>query len=108
MIVSKALAPRPRNGVEVRELDWEQVQGWFQRTFFSGEDLPSNQRTAEQESPIAAAHRILTNAMSVMPMAIYQRRDGGRYPRRPGARRGGRKRPSHRSSGPGRAAGVPG
>ncbi len=80
MIASKALARRPRNGVEVRELDWEQVQGWFQRTFFAGEDLPSNQRTAEQESPIAAAHRILTNAMSVMPMAIYQRRDGGRYP----------------------------
>lgn len=80
MIVSKALIPRPRNSVEVRELDWEQVQGWFQRTFFSGEDLPSNQRAAEQESPIAAAHRILTNAMSVMPMAVYQRRDGGRYP----------------------------
>lgn len=80
MIVSKALAPRPRNGVEVRELDWEQVQGWFQRTFFAGEDIPSTQRTAEQESPIAAAHRILTNAMSIMPMAFYQRRDGGRYP----------------------------
>ncbi len=80
MIVSKALIPRPRNSVEVRELDWEQVQGWFQRTFFSGEELPANQRTAEQESPIAAAHRILTNAMSVMPMAVYQRRDGGRYP----------------------------
>lgn len=80
MIVSKALASRPRNGVEVRELDWEQVQGWFQRTFFAGEDIPSTQRTAEQESPIAAAHRILTNAMSIMPMAFYQRRDGGRYP----------------------------
>lgn len=80
MILSKAMASRPRNGVEVRELDWEQVQGWFQRTFFAGEDLPSNQRTAEQESPIAAAHRILTNAMSVMPMAVYRRRDGGRYP----------------------------
>lgn len=80
MIVSKALASRPRNGAETRELDWEQVQGWFQRTFFAGEDLPSSQRAAERESPIAAAHRILTNAMSVMPMAIFQRRDGGRYP----------------------------
>ena len=80
MIVSKALVPRPRNGAEVRELDWEQVQGWFQRTFFAGEELPSSQRAAEQESPIAAAHRILTNAMSVMPIGIYQRRDGGRYP----------------------------
>ena len=80
MIVSNALAPRPRNGVEVKELDWEQVQGWFQKTFFAGEELPATQRTAEQESPIAAAHRILTNAMSVMPMAVYQKRDGGRYP----------------------------
>ena len=80
MIVSKALASRPRNGAETRELDWEQVQGWFQRTFFAGEELPSSQRAAEQESPIAAAHRILTNAMSVMPIGIYQRRDGGRYP----------------------------
>ena len=80
MIVSKALASRPRNGAETRELDWEQVQGWFQRTFFAGEDLPSSQRAAEQESPIAAAHRILTNAMSVMPIGVYQRRDGGRYP----------------------------
>ena len=80
MIFSKALAPRPRNGAEVKELDWEQVQRRFQQLFFAGEELPSNQRTAEQESPIAAAHRILTNAMSVMPMALYQRRDGGRYP----------------------------
>ena len=80
MIFSKALAPRSRNGAEVRELDWEQVQRRFQQLFFAGEELPSNQRTAEQESPIAAAHRILTNAMSVMPMALYQRRDGGRYP----------------------------
>lgn len=80
MIVSKALASRPRNGAETRELDWEQVQGWFQRTFFAGEELPSSQRAAEQESPIAAAHRILTNAMSVMPIGVYQRRDGGRYP----------------------------
>lgn len=80
MIVSNALASRPRNGVEVKELDWEQVQGWFQKTFFAGEELPATQRTAEQESPIAAAHRILTNAMSVMPMAVYQKRDGGRYP----------------------------
>lgn len=80
MIVSKALAPRPRNGAEVKELDWAQVQRRFQQVFFSGEELPSSQGAAEQESPIAAAHRILTNAMSVMPMAVYQRRDGGRYP----------------------------
>lgn len=80
MILSRSIRRQPRNKAEVRELDWEQVQSRLQRVFFAGEDIPSNQRTAEQESPIAAAHRILTNAMSVMPMALYQRRDGGRYP----------------------------
>lgn len=80
MIFSRSMQKRPENKVDVRELDWSQVQTWFQQAFFSGEDLPSGQRMAEQESPIAAAHRILTNAMSILPMSIYQRRDGGRYP----------------------------
>ena len=80
MIFSRSMQKRPENKVEARELDWSQVQTWFQQAFFSGEDLPSGQRTAEQESPIAAAHRILTNAMSILPMTIYQRRDDGRYP----------------------------
>ena len=80
MILSNSMRPRPRNGVEVTELDWEQVQRRFQQIFFAGEELPSTQRTAEQESPIAAAHRILTNAMSVMPMAIFQKREDGRHP----------------------------
>lgn len=74
------MRPQPRSQVEVKELDWEQVQRRFQQIFFAGEEIPCTQRTAEQESPIAAAHRILTNAMSVMPMAVYQRRNGGRYP----------------------------
>lgn len=80
MILSKAMRPQPQNKVEVKELDWKEVQTWFQQTFFAGEDLPSTQRTAEQESPIAAAHRILTNAMSVMPAAIFQKREDGRHP----------------------------
>lgn len=80
MILSKSIRPQPQNKVEVKELDWEQMQAQFQRIFFSGEDIPSSQRTAEQESPVAAAHRILTNAMSVMPMAIYQKREDGRHP----------------------------
>ncbi len=80
MLFSRSISRQARNQVEVRELDWNQVQNWFQQIFFAGEDLPTGQRTAEQESPIAAAHRILTNAMSVMPMAVYQRREDGRYP----------------------------
>lgn len=80
MLLSRSMAGRAENKAEIRELDWSQVQSWFQQVFFAGEDLPSGQRTAEQESPIAAAHRILTNAMSILPMAFYQRRDDGRYP----------------------------
>lgn len=80
MIFSRSMSGRPSNKAEVRELDWSQVQSWFQRAFFSGDDIPTGQRTAEQESPIAAAHRILTNAMSIMPMAVYRRAEGGRYP----------------------------
>lgn len=64
----------------MKELDWKEVQTWFQKTFFAGEDIPSTQRTAEQESPVAAAHRILTNAMSVMPMAVFQKREDERHP----------------------------
>lgn len=74
------MSGRPSNKAEVRELDWSQVQSWFQRVFFSGDDIPTGQRTAEQESPIAAAHRILTNAMSIMPMTVYRRTEQGRYP----------------------------
>ncbi len=80
MIFSKSMSSRAENKAEVRELDWNQVQSWFQKVFFAGDGIPSGQRTAEQESPVAAAHRILTNAMSILPMAFYQRRDDGRYP----------------------------
>lgn len=80
MIFSRSMLRKPENKAEMRELDWTQVQAWFQRAFFSGEELTSGQRTAEQESPIAAAHRILTNAMSIMPIAAYQRTEHGRYP----------------------------
>ncbi len=80
MILSKSMRPQVRNKAEVKELDWREVQNWFQQTFFTGEDIPSSQRTAEQESPVAAAHRILTNAMSVMPMAVFQKREDGRHP----------------------------
>ena len=80
MILSKSMRPQPQNRVEVKELDWKEAQTWFQQTFFAGEDISSNQRTAEQESPVAAAHRILTNAMSVMPMAVYQKQGDDRSP----------------------------
>lgn len=80
MLFSRSMARQAENKAEVRELDWSEVQTWFRDIFLSGEEIPTNQRTAEQESPIAAAHRILTNAMSVMPISIFQRREDGRHP----------------------------
>ncbi len=77
MMLSNAL---PRAAAEVTELDWETVQTWFQQAFFSGGEIPNTQREAEKLSPIAAAHRLLTGSMSLIPFSLYQRRDGGRYP----------------------------
>ena len=35
---------------------------------------------AEQESPVAAAHRILTNSFGIIPFSIYRKEDGARIP----------------------------
>lgn len=69
-----------RAGVEYTDLDWSVMQTWFQKFFFSGEDIPGTQAVAERLSPIAAAHRILTNAMSVLPVGLYRKENGARYP----------------------------
>ncbi|HWS43304.1 MAG TPA: phage portal protein [Pseudoflavonifractor sp.] len=78
MMLGSAL--RPRNAVEVTELDYSALQAWFQKVFFAGEEVPTNQTAAERLSPIAASHRILTNAMSVLPIGLYQKKDGARTP----------------------------
>ncbi len=78
MFLSKAL-PAPR-AVEYTELTYEQLQTWFQTAFFSGSEFPVAQASAEKLSPVAAAHRILTNSMSVLPVGLFQKRDGARHP----------------------------
>lgn len=78
MFLSKAVNfPR---AVEYSEITPEQLQTWFQSVFFSGEEFTVAQNTAEKLSPIAAAHRILTGAMSVMPIDLYEKKDGARLP----------------------------
>lgn len=74
MILSKSIG-RLRNAAEETELSWEDVQGWLRQAFFSGEELESNQRNAERLSPVAAAHRILTNSFGMIPFGLY-RKDG--------------------------------
>lgn len=80
MLLGKAV----RNNVETRDLavDWEAMNAWFKTLFLSGEELTANTATAENLSPVAAAHRILTNSMSVLPMGLYQKVDGARHPMR--------------------------
>lgn len=48
--------------------------------FLSGEEIPTGQGAAEQLSPVAAAHRILSNAFGVIPFGVFQKVEGERRP----------------------------
>ena len=73
MILSRSMGPRA--AVEEQTLSWEEVQGWLRKVFFGGEELESSQANAERLSPVAAAHRILTNSFGLIPFGLY-RKDG--------------------------------
>ena len=63
-----------RASVEEQVLSWDEVQAWFKRIFLSGEEMDGSQGNAEHLSPVAAAHRILTNSFGLIPFAAYRRR----------------------------------
>ena len=73
MILARSMT-RPR-AMEERTLSWDEVQSWVRQVFFSGEELESSQVNAERLSPVAAAHRILTNSFGLIPFGLY-RKDG--------------------------------
>lgn len=73
MILDQAIAPR--NSVEETTLPWEQLSHWFQMVFSSDEAIETSQANAEHLSPVAAAHRILTNSFGLIPFGVY-RKDG--------------------------------
>ena len=73
MILARSMA-RP-SAVEERTISWDEVQSWVRQVFFSGEALESSQVNAERLSPVAAAHRILTNSFGLIPFGLY-RKDG--------------------------------
>lgn len=73
MILDQAMAPR--NSVEETPLPWEQLSHWFQMVFSSDEAIETSQANAEHDSPVAAAHRILTNSFGLIPFGVY-RKDG--------------------------------
>ena len=78
MILSQAMAA-PGAGQESRDAQRE-FEKILRDIFFSGEESPTGQEAAEQLSPVAAAHRILSNAFGVIPFGVFQKVDGARQP----------------------------
>lgn len=79
MFFSKALSA-PRAGITEKPLTWEETQALFKNLFLSGEEMPTGQGAAETLSPVAAAHRILTNSFAMIPFDAYLKKDGERVP----------------------------
>ena len=76
MILSKAVAPRAQE--PERDQAAESFDKILRELFLRGEDIPSGRGAAEQLSPVAAAHRILTNAFAMIPFGVYRRVGGER------------------------------
>ncbi|WP_195278947.1 phage portal protein [Clostridium sp. J1101437_171009_A5] len=79
MILSKAVQA-PRASMEEQALGWEEVQAWFKRVFTAGEAIEGSQGNAEHLSPVAAAHRILTNSFGLIPFGAYRKDGDARVP----------------------------
>lgn len=78
MILNRAMMPRA--SAEETELPWEQLSSWIQRVF-SGEDaMEASRSNAEHLSPVAAAHRILTNSFGLIPFGLYRKDGDARVP----------------------------
>lgn len=72
MILGRAMGV-PRNAITSQTLTWDEVQARFREIFLTGEELSVGVGSAEKLSPVAAAHRILTNSFGVIPFGIYQK-----------------------------------
>ncbi|WP_312637145.1 phage portal protein [Oscillibacter sp.] len=78
MLLSKSMGP-PR-AVSYNTLSWDQVNEQFRRIFYSGGEYDTSRLGAEQLSPVAAAHRILTCHFGVIPFNVYQKNGDAREP----------------------------
>ena len=74
MIFARSLGS-PQAAAEERTLSWEEVQQLFRTAFLTGTEVENSVPSAERLSPVAAAHRILTNSFGLIPFGVY-RRDG--------------------------------
>ena len=77
MILDRAING-PRASMETRTLSQEELGRFLKNLFLTGEDVEPGQRAAERLSPVAAAHRILSNSFGVDSQGrVYQ--DNRRY-----------------------------
>lgn len=76
MILSKAV--NIRNSIDTRELSWEEAQKLFRSLFLGGEEMDVSRGTAEHLSPIAGAHRILTNSFAAIPFGVFRKENDAR------------------------------
>ena len=95
MILSRFVGS-PRAAMEERTLSWDEVQQALRCAFFSGEEPDTGRSGAERLSPVAAAHRILTNSFGLIPFGLYRKNGEERVPvdrlPRPGQRSPGSSR----------------
>lgn len=78
MILNRSMMPRA--SVEETEIPWEQVSGWLQKVFSGEEAMEASRSNAERLSPVAAAHRILTNSFGLIPFGLYRKDGDARVP----------------------------
>ena len=79
MLLGRAVNP-PCAGIETRTLTWDEMTRQFHQIFFAGEELSVGISTAEKLSPVAAAHRILTNSFGMIPFGVYVKDGDARRP----------------------------
>lgn len=79
MLLSRAIHS-PRATTETRVIPWDEMMQQFRTLFLGGEELNVSISSAEKLSPVAAAHRILTNSFGMIPFGIYQKTGDARHP----------------------------
>ena len=67
MILDRAI----NASMETQTLSQEELGRFLKNLFLTGEDVETGQRTAERLSPVAAAHRILSNSFGLIPFGTY-------------------------------------
>ena len=70
MILDRAING-PRASMETRTLSQEELGRFLKNLFLTGEDVETGHGTAERLSPVAAAHRILSNSFGLIPFGTY-------------------------------------